>query len=391
LGDSSVFPKLNPLPPQIKLLLENRLAHFARNSVSYNNILALGATGVENGSPKGGWEVRFGDHCVVLHGRTYHFMTNSTGQNALRYFLYDAQSDMIEHGNKLNGSNSSGAFYERIIPHFLQLIYKELQEKNTLVQEIESIGLFSRSQEININRHNMFVELNARTSHFDVAAITSDDIRGNRTLTITRKGSNQTSTIATTDNKLEPLSYPLLFPYGEDGWGESIRKSIKFPKYLLSRMLMGEKNIDGTSLSFLNRKGIMITVNRFQLMCRLGQTYLVDNLSRAIDFRLAWHIKHQKDIFGINDVENVQDNDNPIESSSEQISNEKCFLSQSFPESRRHLRKLSTNALCIVSEYGRPSLFITLTCNAYWNNITDQLLANQVNHKFAKSLFKYFI
>lgn len=118
LGDSSVFPKLNPLPPQIKLLLENRLAHFARNSVSYNNILALGATGVENGSPKGGWEVRFGDLCVVLHGRTYHFMTNSTGQNALRYFLYDAQSDMIEHGNKLNGSNSSGASYERINPIF---------------------------------------------------------------------------------------------------------------------------------------------------------------------------------------------------------------------------------------------------------------------------------
>jgi len=34
-------------------------------------------------------------------------------------------------------------------------------------------------------------------------------------------------------------------------------------------------------------------------------------------------------------------------------------------------RMLGTNALCIVSEYGRPSLFISLTCNAYWVNITD--------------------
>jgi len=76
---------------------------------------------------------------------------------------------------------------------------------------------------------------------------------------------------------MEPLSYPLLFPYEEDGWGEIIRKSIKFPKYLLKKMLMGEKLEDGTPLS--NKKGILISVNRFQLMSRLGQTYLVDNLS----------------------------------------------------------------------------------------------------------------
>jgi len=378
LHHSSEFPKLKPLPSQLKHLLETRLAHFARNSVSYNNILALGATGVENGSANKGWEVRYGDHSVILHGRTYHFMTNTSGHNGLRYFLYDAQAEMMNHGNKLNQSNVDGLAYERIIPEYLQLIYNELQQLNLLVHEIEGIGRFSRSHENDNNRHNMLVELNSRTSHFDVAAITSDNMNGNRILTITRKGNNEKNTISTTDNKLEPLSYPLLFPYGEDGWGESIRKSIKFPKYLLSRMLMTERNTDGSPLLILNRVGKLITVNRFQIMCRLGQTYLVDNLSRAIDFRLAWHKKHQTDIFGISEIENSEDmeldEDVCVESN-----NAKTFLSQSFTGSRRHLRKLSTNALCIVSEYGRPSLFITLTCNAYWENITDQLLETQVN------------
>jgi len=101
-----------------------------------------------------------------------------------------------------------------------------------LVHEIEKIVRFLRSHENDNIRHNMLVEMNYRTSHFDDAAITSDNMYGNRILTITQKWINKKIIISTIDNKLELLSYPLLFPYGVDGWGNSIRKSIKFPKHL---------------------------------------------------------------------------------------------------------------------------------------------------------------
>jgi len=55
----------------------------------------------------------------------------------------------------------------------------------------------------------------------------------------------------------------------------------------------------------------------------------------------------------------------------------KTFLSQSFHGSRRHLRMLATNALTIVSEMGRPTIFLTLTCNIHWADIEDQLLDGQ--------------
>jgi len=55
----------------------------------------------------------------------------------------------------------------------------------------------------------------------------------------------------------------------------------------------------------------------------------------------------------------------------------KTFLSQSMHGSRRYLRSLAKNALALVSEYGRPSLFITLTCNPNWPEITEQLLPGQ--------------
>lgn len=120
-------------------------------------------------------------------------------------------------------------------------------------------------------------------------------------------------------------------------------------------------------------------------MSRLGQTYLVDNLSRAIDYRLNWYKNHQQDVFGINDNSNDNDNNNDEEN------NEQTFLSQSCHGSRRHLRKLSCNALAIVSEYGRPSIFITLTCNANWKNITDQLLESQVKYFCLKLTILIFL
>jgi hypothetical protein len=37
----------------------------------------------------------------------------------------------------------------------------------------------------------------------------------------------------------------------------------------------------------------------------------------------------------------------------------------------------ANEALCIVSEYGKPSLFITLTTNPLWSEIQERLIGNQ--------------
>jgi hypothetical protein len=45
------------------------------------------------------------------------------------------------------------------------------------------------------------------------------------------------------------------------------------------------------------------------------------------------------------------------------LKSEPSFLSQSFHGSRRNLQKLVKNALAIVTELGKPTLFLTVTCN----------------------------
>jgi hypothetical protein len=98
-------------------------------------------------------------------------------------------------------------------------------------------------------------------------------------------------------------------------------------------------------------------------------------VSRSIDFILSWQRRNQKTIFGPNGRQNPRDGDD--DNGDDDHFGSKTFLSQSVHGSRRHLRALASNALTIVSEFGKPTVFITLTCNPMWPEIQQQLLPGQ--------------
>ena len=164
----------------------------------------------------------------------------------------------------------------------------------------------------------------------------------------------------------------------------------------------------------------LLATNRFQLMTRLSQYYQVEQLSRALDFRLNWYKNNQGYIFGKraqyscenddDDNPNNQDgdgnagceNDNPTDhddsgggggsgaaegadnnnassssSSSSSSKPKKIVLGPSFNGSPRHLNEMALNALEIVAEHGNPDFFITGTCNPMWPEILDRLFPGQ--------------
>ena len=133
--------------------------------------------------------------------------------------------------------------------------------------------------------------MNQQTSQLDVAAITAENIIGDAVVKFRLKNSFDTSTISCIDPRQEPLIYPLLFPFGESGWGKELQKNngISILSYLCSRLLMPDRDSNGDILRLLNSAATHnLATNRFQLMARLGQTYVVDQVSRAIDHRLEW-------------------------------------------------------------------------------------------------------
>jgi len=329
-GGKLCDPQLSPfLLEPLPAVLENGFfsTDFPGMSNQLNNILSLGAVGVENDKFEAGWDRIVGHHAVRLSGRTYRFLPPSNSRGGLQYFLHDGrQGDLALFGRERNVDES-----------ILMALYRNMQWDNHLCRAYAAIGTMSdrlieelgqspTSGEVN----SIIPQLNRATAEFDVSAICMDRNTGNHYLQVRLKGSRDTAEIACTSADFEPIGYPVLFPRGETGWGGKFRvgkdenghpcMKISFADYLASRMLMPEQSLTYEAANmeltdaqcadpYYGKFGKVCTqldtgiefffpTNRFERFHRVGQTYLVDQMSRAIDYRLRWNQANEGHIFG---------------------------------------------------------------------------------------------
>jgi hypothetical protein len=306
---------LEPLPDNIRLLMIDNTESYSRASSSYNNVFCLGATGIENNSTHG-WERRRGDHSATLNGRTYHFLpvaSDSTDPSGgLSYFTFDVRSSMIKHADLVNRSDS-GRIYDTLKPDLLEVIYDDLCGANHLVRDVRCAG--AGMEKIDLDDSDVVVDfiakINEKMEFLEVGQITSDSETENRVVIYQLKGSKYYRSIPLTDHLLEPLCYPLLFCCGEYGWGVDDKKKLSYMDYLRCRMLMPEyvDKEHSELLCAMTKTGKLIPCNRFQVAARLGCCYLVDMMSRALDFRLEYVRRNQQSIFGGLPVPSKRDDD----------------------------------------------------------------------------------
>jgi Helitron helicase-like domain at N-terminus len=67
------------------------------------------------------------------------------------------------------------------------------------------------------------------------------------------------------------------------------------------------------------------------------------------------------------------------------------FLPESMSGSPRHLKAMSLNALCIVSEYGKPTVFITGTVNPEWPELKEALMLRQTVYDSPEIVCQVFL
>jgi hypothetical protein len=115
----------------------------------------------------------------------------------------------------------------------------------------------------------MSLQMNENMEFFEVAMIKSNTETRERVMRFKLKGSGST-TIPIWSPKMEPLSYPLLFSTGENGWGkdDDHPKPVDFMKYLSSRLLQAEPSLE---LPSKLDHAVKLKCNRFTAMHRLGQ------------------------------------------------------------------------------------------------------------------------
>ena len=162
------------------------------------------------------------------------------------------------------------------------------------------------------------------------------------------------------------LQYPLLFPYGEDGYRidlnwvtnhvteQSSRKRISMRAFYCYQL---QQRLDQGNTLF--RSG------------RLFQQYLVDAYASVEEDRLDYIRKNQKtlrsEIYqGIQDAVLKGDTDaNAI--------GKRIILPSSHTGSPRYMIQNYQDAMAICRQYGNPDLFITFTCNPKWPEIIRAL------------------
>ncbi|PWZ10229.1 ATP-dependent DNA helicase PIF1 [Zea mays] len=187
----------------------------------------------------------------------------------------------------------------------------------------------------------------------------------------------------------DALSYPLFFPRGELGWHANIPKvgvsMDEVDAYRATHRASNANDEDAESPSHLCVSVRDYYCYKFQIRPgvfnpilhgkRLFQQFAVDTYIKIENSRLDYIRKNQDrlraDLYqGL--VDSMLDGD---------IRGEKVgkrtVLSTSFIGGPRDMRRRYMDAMALVRKFGKPDIFLTMTCNPNWDEIRRELLPGQ--------------
>lgn len=162
------------------------------------------------------------------------------------------------------------------------------------------------------------------------------------------------------------MQYPLLFPYGEDGFHENIPYFIN-----VGRRKTGRKHItmrEYYSYSIQQRKQ---QIPSLLYGGRLFQQYLVDAYTAIEESRLLWIRSNQRELRA-DLYKNVTDAIVRGDTKSDWVG-KRIILPPSFTGSPRYMMQNYQDAMAICRSLGNPDLFITFTANPKWPEIQYML------------------
>ncbi|KAL3839225.1 hypothetical protein ACJIZ3_023816 [Penstemon smallii] len=198
-----------------------------------------------------------------------------------------------------------------------------------------------------------------------------------------------------------PLQYPLLFSLGQPGWHPGIPKLQLLPQ---CPDVKHKKPIPTFVAVFPNDVVLQLNKrNRSNVSCReytsyqaqlrdgddccllhagrLGQEYIIDMYMKLETSRLDYYLSEQiqkelrtESLQGLIDSVLIDGRNDPANVG------QRIVLPSSFIGGPRDMRKRYVNAIALFQCFGKLDLFLTMTCNPAWKEITDNLLPCEKAH-----------
>ncbi|XP_065316121.1 uncharacterized protein LOC135924917 [Gordionus sp. m RMFG-2023] len=361
--------------PFLQDLLSNPNNEFHSNFMkyirSYNSSLAFASMGAQISN-----SLNPGPYCFRVHGQIYHRTSHlypSTGMPPKFAQLYVLETTQAVNGS-LHMKENSGC-NEDLLKRLDILIRQnnpfsisfktlgeiEKEEKNRAIQEnrpVQKINMIFRADRSSDKRRYNIPNID------EVAIIfTNDDGEPPFIKVYPRVDGSDLININILSPNLDPMVYPLLFPFGDPGWkpdlkGEDTgrtRANISLLQFKIFRLAIRENEF-----------------NPILFAGKLSQQYIVDSYLQVEANNLNF-IRQNQPKLRVDEYSGLMDY---LETKSNNIIPGKAvILPSSFPQ--RNMRERYHDAMAIVLKFGKPDLFITFTCNPNWREIKENLFSGQ--------------
>ncbi|XP_058791046.1 uncharacterized protein LOC131664174 [Phymastichus coffea] len=322
---------------------------------------------------------RSGPYCFKIHGQIYYQMNTalypSGGENPSygQLFIID-QNEAVDyriHQNPLADYDLMLTLDSRIRNNNIYAkSYEMMKEELRLQQLLADIRNDTSSSELqllfsikpgqDVRRYN-FQRVN------EVAVIFSTTADGDipeSYITIRNKNTKILEFVSSMDPNVEPWIYPLFYPYGTRGWHQD--------------MLRQNQNRRITRLDYTKYR-VAIRENEFNPIIkgrRLFQQWVVDSYVKIERDRIEYCKNHQKEIRA-DTYKGLHDHIRNCANDVNGRVGKTVIIPSSFIGSPRYMQQCYQDAMAIVNETGKPDIFLTMTCNPNWPEISENLLLGQ--------------
>ncbi|CDF38585.1 ATP dependant DNA helicase [Chondrus crispus] len=348
------LPLLTDPPALLRSLLIDdtpRACRFRKNIRAYNSALSM-ASVVAKWVNRGPGTSNF-NPTMTMQGEMYHYMgpmMPSEGRAPSFASVYIHDTDYgTQTRTRLGGAST------RLEDTLLMQLTHMLHECNPYVQTVLSMREWAQSPQPNTPApYQMVIHADRRPSHEHVRRY------------------NVLDPISVSHRAYDPLSYVLLFPNGRDGWYPELRFSSdddgRYTK-ITPMMYYG--------WHLFERAGEFSTILH---AARLFQQYLVDQFCKVEAERLSY-LRHNQTQLRAADYTSLRDSlgdSGRAEDEADAVRAGRLFiLPSTYIGGDRYMRQQMHDIIAISNQIGHPDIFLTMTCNPSWPEITRPLLPNQ--------------
>eukprot|EP00794_Sanderia_malayensis_P017148 gene17148-biopygen14755 len=392
------LPPIQPPPPDVLGLFEgitDDSRHFLANLRQYNSMMAFAS-----------WQAQLRTHAgrgvpvITIHGKAYHMTgvqepnENRTAQYAELYIMDTRQAMRQRVDNNQN-----------LKENIIQLLQNELMAVNPFGQHYQAMGDILEEQRrlavennepiptfkmVVTGRPNQDRRYDNPTAREIAAIYTAHD--GGAPNPADREFQARTKDgtymkLYATEPTADPMTYPLLFFYGERGYNVDIRRQVMQD----GRQDQHRNRRTRVSLNEFYAYRIQVR-NAFSALhsaSMLFQQYLVDAYTKIEGNTLNWILRNQQQL-RVDSYQGLMDHLNRRANTEMQMANalnpnqpveiqvgRVVILPSSFTGSQRNMYQNFQDAMTIVRKYGRPDIFLTMTANPKWPEILANILPHQ--------------